>query len=265
KEFIKYQNRHNAILQEIKKLSGIKEEIENKIKTNNLELKNIPPISNINEKEYKKLQKELKDAHTKLGAISQQLIELNEKLLNKKKLEEKIALKKDKFKIIEALNIAIGSADGKKFKKIALNYLMENLLNIANIHLQKITQNRYLFKKSQDLNRLTLYIIDRFYENQEREVTTLSGGEKFLASLALAFGLSDMTSNKSKIDTLFLDEGFGTLDNNSLNLALNILKEASNNKSVGIISHIDALKEEIPYQIRVIKKPNGRSYIKLFS
>jgi len=93
---------------------------------------------------------------------------------------------------------------------------------------------------------------------------TLSGGESFLVSLSLALGLSSLASQKIRIDSLFLDEGFGTLDSDSLELALNALDGLqASGKMVGVISHVEALKERIPKQIRVKPKGDGRSEIEL--
>jgi len=107
-------------------------------------------------------------------------------------------------------------------------------------------------------------IIDLYQANQVRPISTLSGGESFIVSLSLALGLSQLASQNVKIGSLFLDEGFGTLDNDSLHLAietLNLLQ--SNGKMVGVISHIDTLKEAIPTQIQVISKGDGTSRINL--
>ena len=119
-----------------------------------------------------------------------------------------------------------------------------------------------MFVVDNDVLEIKLNIIDRFYNNTQRDISTLSGGEKFLASLALSFGLSDSIIGKVNMETMFLDEGFGTLDEESLKKAITMLKKASLGKSVGIISHVKSLKEEIPKQIQVIKEL-GVSKIKI--
>jgi len=209
------------------------------------------------------LKAKIKETNIKIGQITKELEHLKAKEKEKNILLKTLDSYQKEFKTLEIMNKAIGSANGDKFKRIAINYLMSTLLDIANYHLERITNGRYLFEKSEDVERLNLYIIDRFYENKKRDVATLSGGEKFLASLSLSFGLSDMVRDKVDIEVMFLDEGFGTLDNESLYNALNILKEASLGKSVGIISHVDSLKEEITKQIKVKKLPNGRSRVEI--
>ncbi|WP_304439702.1 SbcC/MukB-like Walker B domain-containing protein, partial [Oleiphilus sp. HI0043] len=99
--------------------------------------------------------------------------------------------------------------------------------------------------------------------DSHRDTRTLSGGESFLVSLALALALSDLVSYKTQIDSLFLDEGFGTLDRATLDIALDSLDQLnSQGKMIGVISHIDALKERIPVQID-IKKMSGLGYSRL--
>lgn len=98
-----------------------------------------------------------------------------------------------------------------------------------------------------------------------RDTRTLSGGESFLVSLALALALSDLVSHKTRIDSLFLDEGFGTLDSETLDTALDALDALNaSGKTIGVISHVEAMKERIPVQIKV-KKINGLGYSKLES
>ncbi|WP_457563892.1 AAA family ATPase [Caminibacter pacificus] len=260
REFEKTKEKHNFLSSEIKKLKALKEEYENRIEKNKKEISSIEDVD-IDESVKLRKSEELNEINKKIGLLSAEISELERKQAQKEAFEKELKEKSEKYKVIEKLNGAIGSAKGDKFKKIAINFLLESLLSVANMHLERITNGRYLFEKSDDLQKLSLYIVDRFYENKKREVSTLSGGEKFLASLALSFGLSDMVRDKVDIEVMFLDEGFGTLDNESLYRALNILKEASRGKSVGIISHVDSLKEEITKQIKVIKKPNGRSEI----
>jgi len=113
---------------------------------------------------------------------------------------------------------------------------------------------------------LEIEIVDRYQGDEVRPAATLSGGESFLVSLALALGLSELASQKISIDSLFLDEGFGTLDTDTLDVALDALSLLeSKGKMIGVISHVEALKERIPLQIQVHKKGAGESYIVLES
>jgi len=210
------------------------------------------------------LKKEISLLNTQKGEISKELEYIRKELQIKNELLEKIKQKDKVFKIYSKLNKVIGSKDGKRFKQIAINKMIDGLIFTTNVHLEKLSDGRYLLSKSEEVNKIELDIIDRYYENKKRSVNTLSGGEKFLVSLSLAFALSDMIRDRVKIDFMFLDEGFGTLDGYNLIKTLEILKKASRGKTIGIISHVDALKEEIQKGISVIKKEGGKSFLKVY-
>ncbi len=111
---------------------------------------------------------------------------------------------------------------------------------------------------------LELDIVDTWQGDTRRDTRTLSGGESFLVSLALALALSDLVSHKTSIDSLFLDEGFGTLDPETLDVALDALDSLhASGKMIGVISHVEGLKERIPVQIRVHKGSSGLSTLSL--
>ena len=143
---------------------------------------------------------------------------------------------------------------------------LQNLLELANIHLYQLNKRYSLkmektYKKGEELN---FNLIDLYQTNQSRLVETSSGGEKFIISLALALGLSDLASKNVKIDSLFIDEGFGTLDNNTLETVISTLETLqSSGKMIGIISHVENLKERIPTQIQISKKSNGVSSLEI--
>lgn len=158
------------------------------------------------------------------------------------------------------LNDIIGSADGQKFRKFAQSLTLQRLAQLANHHLQDL-HGRYLVQL-QDEDNLELEIIDTYQADNRRSVKTLSGGESFLVSLALALGLSDLAGRRSQIQSLFIDEGFGTLDESTLDTAISTLENLqSKGKAIGIISHVGALKERIGVQIQVQKLGNGFSRI----
>jgi exonuclease SbcC len=168
--------------------------------------------------------------------------------------------KKESFKVWVKLNELVGSADGGKFKKFAQGITLDQLINLANTHL-RLLSSRYTLARNQD-KLLELEIIDAYQGNVVRPVSTLSGGESFIVSLALALGLSELASQKIAIDSLFLDEGFGTLDEESLETALNALNLLqSGGKMVGVISHVEALKEWIPLEIKVVPNGDGTSFV----
>ena len=111
---------------------------------------------------------------------------------------------------------------------------------------------------------LNLMITDTYQADVLRPIHTLSGGESFLASLAMALGLSDLAGSRTKIDSLFLDEGFGSLDDETLDVALSTLENLqAAGKTIGVISHVEALKERIPTQIQVEKLAGGFSRLKV--
>ncbi len=190
-------------------------------------------------------------------------LELNQE--NSDKHKERIASlqeKKESFKVWIKLNELIGSADGTKFKKFAQGITLDQLINLANQHLN-ILSTRYTLARTQD-KLLELEVVDAYQGNVVRPVSTLSGGESFIVSLALALGLSELASQKIAIDSLFLDEGFGTLDEESLETALNALNLLqSGGKMVGVISHVEALKERIPLQIKVVPNGDGTSFVEV--
>jgi DNA repair protein SbcC/Rad50 len=154
--------------------------------------------------------------------------------------------------IWQRLDGLIGSAKGDKFRKFAQSLTLDHLLHLANRHLDRL-HGRYLLRRK-PTGELELDIVDAWQGDATRDTRTLSGGEGFLVSLALALALSDLVSNKTSIDSLFLDEGFGSLDGDTLEIALTALDSLNaSGKMIGIISHVEALKERIPAQIRVEK------------
>ena len=174
---------------------------------------------------------------------------------------EKQRQESDRFQKISAL---IGSADGKKFSRFAQGLTLARLTELANRHLLRLS-DRYSILKSPEKD-LDLQIIDGYQADVVRPMSTLSGGESFLVSLALALGLSDLASRKVQINSLFIDEGFGTLDADTLDVAITALENLqASGKTIGIISHVEALKERIGTQIQLSKEPGGTSKISLFS
>jgi exonuclease SbcC len=157
-----------------------------------------------------------------------------------------------------ALNDLIGSADGAKFRKFAQGLTLETLMDKANTYLDMLSR-RYVLKRSSSSD-LTIEVIDTYYGDHVRLTDNLSGGESFLVSLALALGLSDLSSQRTAVESLFLDEGFGTLDADTLETALAALDTLNaSGKTIGIISHVEALKERISAKIEVRPLSGGIS------
>jgi len=156
------------------------------------------------------------------------------------------------------LNQLIGSATGHVYRNYAQSLTLRRLIQMANTHLNHLN-GRYLIELTRE-GDLELDIIDTFQADNRRSMSTLSGGEGFLVSLSLALGLSDLAGRNAVIQSLFIDEGFGTLDSHSLDLAISTLENLQAlGKTIGIISHVQELKERIGVQIQVQKLGNGVS------
>ena len=158
------------------------------------------------------------------------------------------------------LHALIGSADGKKYRNFAQGLTFEIMIGYANRQLHKMT-DRYLLIRD-DAQPLDLNVVDNYQAGEIRSTRNLSGGESFIVSLSLALGLSHMASKNARVDSLFLDEGFGTLDEEALDTALETLGGLQQDgKLIGVISHVPALKERIGTQIQVAPQTGGRSQI----
>ena len=156
----------------------------------------------------------------------------------------------------------IGSADGSKFRRHAQSISLDILTRHANRHLRRLS-DRYQICLD-DSEALNLQIEDLHQAGARRPMASLSGGESFLASLALALGLSELAGRNVRIDSLFIDEGFGTLDSETLEIAIAALDSLrQNGKTVGVISHVPLLKERIGTQIQIVKQSGGTSIMRV--
>lgn len=212
---------------------------------------------------YQLIQTQLKAALENTGAIKQKLQHHQEQKDRHQQLLDAISQQKKEVHRWGKLNELIGSKSGKKFRTFAQSITLNQLIHLANKHLSYFVNGRYCLEKRQG-ETLELDIVDTFQANNKRPLNTLSGGESFLASLALALGLSDLASGKAKIESLFIDEGFGTLDEETLQFALNALQTLqAKGKTIGIISHIAQLKRAIATQVQVTKRGGGFSEVKV--
>ncbi len=210
-----------------------------------------------------KIKNELETKAQLYGEISQQLSNDEKQAQQQQNLFKEIEEYSHYFTEIQHLHSLIGSQSGDKFRKFAQGLTLDNLIYLANKQLQNL-HGRYELKRKQS-EGLELSVLDTWQGDIARDTKTLSGGESFLVSLALALALSDLVSHKTSIDSLFLDEGFGTLDNETLDIALDALDNLNaSGKMIGVISHIDAMKERIPTQIKV-KKMSGLGISELAS
>ena len=192
------------------------------------------------------------------GALRQQLSAHEEAVRRHGLLAQRIASQDGICRNWERLHGLIGSADGKKFRNFAQGVTFDLLIGHANHQLSRLS-DRYLLVRDPDAP-LELAVIDNDQAGDIRSTRNLSGGESFLVSLSLALGLSRMSSRKVRVDSLFLDEGFGTLDDDTLESALETLAGLrQEGKLIGLISHVPAIRERIPAKIQVIPTAGGRS------
>jgi len=206
---------------------------------------------------------QLASANKQLGEIEQTLKTNTEKKNQQQGLLKEIHNQQNSYDDWSSLKDLIGSADGKKFRVFAQGLTLDHLIYLANRQLDLLHTRYQLARKSSEA--LEMEVIDTWQADAIRDTKTLSGGESFLVSLALALALSDLVSHKTRIDSLFLDEGFGTLDRETLDIALDALDNLNaSGKMIGVISHIDALKERVPVQIEV-KKMSGLGVSRLDS
>ena len=224
---------------------------------------------NITEKTLDELQREHGEKKSQSDEISQKMGANRQSLIENEK-NQKTSGKKIKEKEVQQdisgrwaiLNKLIGSQDGKTYRNFAQALTFDHLIGLTNMQLQKMSE-RYILKRVGDAsNPFELSVIDKFQNCEERTAQNLSGGEKFIVSLSLALGLANMASKNMKIDTMFIDEGFGTLDSDYLDVALSALSNLQNEgKLIGVISHLSELKERIATHIEVSPLGNGHSKI----
>lgn len=215
--------------EDIEKLSETTGNLNNEINLHNQELG---------------VKKRMLDNDKAKKAMSGQLIEI----------AEKATAEYDRW---QRVNSYIGDKEGTKFQKIAQSYILGSLLDSANIYLQRLAP-RYTLKEVPG----TLYISleDAYQGYASRGTDSLSGGESFLVSLSLALALADIGEGL-RVDTLFIDEGFGTLSGRPLTNAINMLRNLHNQcgRHIGIISHVEEVKANIPVQILVKQEGNNSS------
>ncbi len=211
-------------------------------------------------KAFAALETATKQIGEEIGAKKQQLAD---NTTAKAKIQTQQALMEAQKKEClrwDKLHLLIGSADGKKYRNFAQGLTFELMVSQANRQLAKMT-DRYLLIRD-DGQPLELNVIDNYQAGEIRSTKNLSGGESFIVSLSLALGLSKMASRKVRVDSLFLDEGFGTLDEDALETALATLSGLQQDgKLIGVISHVPALQERIGTQIFVRPISGGRSTI----
>ena len=251
-ETIKIDTTKTTYANDLKNLENTRPDMEEGVTTQTI----IEKIKEIDE-ETDRIYSEIADKKT----------QIKQDLENKKQHAEKLKEYEEKNEqacLWKKLSDNFGSADGAKFRKIAQSFILNNMLMKANFYLRKFT-TRYEMYSQED--SLEILVRDNEMAGIERPISNLSGGESFLLSLSLAMGLSSISNQAMAMDTIFIDEGFGTLDSSYLNTVIDALDQLHNlnGKRVGIISHVDSLKERITTQIQVNKIGNSHSEINVVS
>jgi exonuclease SbcC len=249
-------SRQVAIRQERERLVSEKDGLE---KQDNLSLDKVQV-----EEAMKEVGERLNSLLLEMGGWKKEL-ELDEKNRQRHSdaLQVLIQLKAEEARW-SRMNKLIGESSGNKFANFVMDLMFEKLLHHGNARLQSFS-GRYLLALPETSDKEHLEVLDTFMGNTRRSVKSLSGGETFKLSLALAFGLSDLASRKVRIESLFIDEGFGSLDPDSLEEAISLLESIQHggNKSIGIISHVSELNERIGTRVQLIPTGNGHSELRV--
>lgn len=216
------------------------------------------------EETLSRLEEQLTVGVSRLGAIAQTLAHQEECLQRIRKVKELMENKQKEVDNWAGVAALFGSADGKKFRNIAQSYVLRQLLASANHYLNLLTDR---YRMECPPGGLTILLRDEYQGGVKRPTSTISGGEGFLVSLALALGLSSLNRKSLSVDVLFIDEGFGTLDSDYLNTVMETLEKLHQigGKKVGIISHVEALRERIATQIHVERVNQTLSRVEVVS
>jgi exonuclease SbcC len=259
-KFLELKEQKNEILKQKSNVAtGIstlqKQLIQFKENENKRSIENLIAEQKQKQEDFNLLQSTCEELRRKLGNNTEYLARL-------KNLENQIAEKEKQSRRWRLLNVLIGDKQGKKFNDFAQDLTLSQLIYLANIRLKDLSE-RYKIDKATEGEDDGLVAIDEDMGGQRRSVKTLSGGETFLLSLSLALALSDLASRNVEINSLFIDEGFGTLDPETLDQTLDTLEklQAESGKTIGIISHVASLKERIGTQIQLTR--NGQGYSSL--
>ncbi|NMM37942.1 MAG: AAA family ATPase [Glaciimonas sp.] len=205
------------------------------------------------------LAAERQSAHAKATELQLSLAQDQARRVHAADMFTTIAKQEATYRLWATLNDLIGAADGKKFRNYAQQTTLDVLLGYANRHLNALSR-RYRLQRISDT--LALMVVDQDMGDELRSVHSLSGGESFLVSLALALGLASLSSNRVRVESLFIDEGFGSLDADTLRVAMDALDGLqSMGRKVGVISHVQEMTERIATRILVQRTAGGRSLV----
>lgn len=209
------------------------------------------------------LTQRLETTSAQIGALREQIGRDDAARDKAESLSRVIDSARSSGKLWDEINAAIGSSTGAKFRRFAQSVTLDQLVGLANQRLTLLSP-RYRLEKSGEIDSLGLQIVDRDLGDERRSTRSLSGGERFLASLALALALAGLEGRDSFVDTLFIDEGFGSLDTVTLDVAIDALESLQGQgRKVGVISHVDSLQQRISTKISVERRGGGLSVVRV--
>lgn len=252
--------------QELKVCRARVEETEKQLADRAVTIKDLPTAAELTET-LAKDEADYADNEQLVGALKGEIARDNERQTAVKAIGERLEASKTELGRWDKLRDLIGQKDGTKFRRFAQTLTLQRLVEAGNFHLNGISgryQMRHKAATKLDKETLELEIIDTYQNDNRRPTSTLSGGETFIVSLALALGLSDLAAGKLVIQSLFIDEGFGTLDEKILDQAMTALEQLqAQGKTIGLISHVKELRERIRCQIQLEPVGDGFSRIEV--
>lgn len=242
-------------IQEKHQLEGTIAELQTQFKETPFDAQELGQITSRSEE----IDQEIHGVQKQIWGQQSEIERLREALSEREILEGQIQRTANELKRWKTLKDLIGE---NKLFNFASTVILEQVNRLANGQLESLSSGRYQLKAEGIDDKLNLTIVDRWNANEERPVETLSGGESFLTSLALALALSELSRGRSQLNSLFLDEGFGTLDAETLDMAIAALEGLRmRGRSIFLISHVQELTKRLPIKIDVKKRNNGSSYI----
>lgn len=208
------------------------------------------------------LNAEIEDIRNRVAAIQAELKQDNQARASAADIGRQLEAAREELEIWRRVDDAIGSADGNKFRRFAQGVTLDQLVQLANVQISELNPRYQLARAT--TSDLALHVIDRDMGDEVRSLRSLSGGERFLVSLGLALALSGLEGRQSFVDTLFIDEGFGALDAETLDMAIDALETLQGHgRKVGVITHVAAMVDRIAVQIRVEKRGGGRGVVRV--
>ncbi|MTB51497.1 AAA family ATPase [Lewinella sp. W8] len=252
--------------QRLRSAEGGKEKMEKELQSQRAVVEELAPLAELRTEAHQ-LDQQISALDQEVGALNKEVELDNDKRKAREAMAGKLEALRQEREKWSRLHELIGQKDGTKFRRFAQTLTLQRLVEAGNLHLGNIS-GRYRMRhrpaEKLEKEQLELEIIDTFQNDNTRPMSTLSGGETFIVSLALALGLSDLAAGKQLIQSLFIDEGFGTLDEKILDQAMTTLEQLrARGKTVGLISHVKELRERVTCQIRLEPVGNGFSTIEV--